>query len=321
MKLIDLAVDRPVTVWVGVILTVLFGTIALFSLPVQMRPTVDKPEIRVETDYLGAAPPEIEQQVTNKIEEELASVEDMKRLSSVSREGRSEISLEFDWGVDKNIAQLNVQKKLNRVEDLPGDAKEPILKAVSSDEEQPVMWVFAKVKPDAKEPFNPFHAYRFADENIKPRLERISGVGDVWLFGGPEREMRVVIDYERMSAFQITIAQVRQVIRRENLNVRGGPLERGKRRETARTVGQFQNIQGLADVIVATRQGRPIYIRDFARVEDSFKESLDSVRQDGHGTIVFGIIRRTGTNTLRVIERVEEEIERVNTELLANMNF
>jgi HAE1 family hydrophobic/amphiphilic exporter-1 len=321
MKLIDLAVERPVSVWVGVILVLLFGVLALLELPIQMRPTVDRPEIRVETEFPGAAAPEIEQQITNKIEEELASVEDMKRLSSTSREGRSVINLEFDWGVDKNIAQLNVQKRLNRVKDLPDDAEEPILEAVSSDEEQHIMWCFARVKPDPPHPFDPLEAYRFADENIKPRFERVSGVGDVWLFGGTEREIRVVIDYQRMSAFQLSVDHIRRVIQRENLNVRGGPLERGKRRETARTVGQFQTPQDLANVIVAYREGRPIYISDFARVEDSFKEQIASVRHGSEDTIVFGIIRRTGTNTLRVIERMEEEIERINGTLLANASF
>ena len=320
MKLIDFSVDRPVTVWVGVILIALFGVVALLTLPVQMRPTVDKPEIRVETEYLGAAPPEMEQQVTNKIEEELASVEDMKRMSSVSREGRSEINLEFEWGVDKNISQLNVQKKLNRVEDLPDDANEPILRAVSSDEEQPIMWIFAKHKPDTPK-LDPFQTFRFCDENIKKRFERISGVGDVWLFGGPEREIRVIIDYERLSAFNLTVAQVRGVIQRENLNVRGGPIERGKRRETARTVGQFASVDEIADAIVADRDGRPIRIRDFARVEDSFKEQTAAVRQQGKDTVVLAIIRRTGTNTLKVVESVEAEIARINTEQLATANF
>ncbi|MFW6164522.1 MAG: efflux RND transporter permease subunit, partial [Planctomycetota bacterium] len=320
MKLIDLSVERPVTVWVGVFLIALFGVVALLNLPVQMRPTVDKPEIRVETQFQGAAPPEVEQQVTNKLEEQLASVEDMKRMSSVSREGQSEISLEFEWGIDKNIAQLNVQKRLNRVEDLPDDAKEPVLRAVSSDEEQPIMWIFARHKEDTP-PLDPFQTYRFIDENLKKRFERVGGVGDVWLFGGPEREIRVILDYERMSAFDISVAQVRTVIRRENLNVRGGPLERGKRRETARTVGQFRTPEEMADVIVAYRSGRPIRIRDFARVEDSFKEQIAAVRQQGKRTVVLAIIRRTGTNTLKVVEAVENLIATVNEQVLANANF
>ena len=320
MKLIDLSVERPVTVWVAVLLVALFGIVALLTLPIQMRPTVDKPEIRVETEFAGAAPPEMEQQVTDKIEEQLASVEDMKRMASVSREGRSEINLEFEWGIDKNIAQLNVQKKLNRVEDLPADANEPVLRAVSSDEEQPIMWIFAKHK-DGTPPLDPFQTYRFMDENLKKRFERVGGVGDVWLFGGPEREIRVILDYERMSAFGLSVAQVRGVIRRENLNVRGGPLERGKRRETARTVGQFRTPAELADAIVAYREGRPIRVRDFATVEDSFKEQMAAVRQDGHDSVVLAIIRRTGTNTLKVVERVEAEIERINTEVLATANF
>ena len=320
MKLIDLSVERPVSVWVGVILVVLFGIVALLNLPIQMRPTVDKPEIQVETSYPGAAPPEVEQQVTNKIEEQLASVEDMIRISSVSRESQSAITLEFDWGVDKNVTQLNVQKKLNQVEGLPDDAKESVLKAVSSDEEQPIMWIFAKHK-EGTEPLDPFKTFRFVDEKIRSRFERVPGVGDIWLFGGPEREVRVILDYERMSGFGITVGQVRQVIRRENLNVRGGPLERGKRRETARTVGQFQTVAEIGDVIVDYRENRPVRIRDFANVADGFKEQIAAVRQGGKDTVVCAIIRRTGTNTLKVVEAVEAEIERVNAELLANMNF
>ena len=321
MSLIDLSVDRPVTIWVGVILVLLFGTIALVNLPIQMRPTVDKPEITVETNYPGAAPPEVEQQITNKLEEQLASVEDLKRITSTSRESRSEIRLEFDWGVDKDLASINALKKLNLVEDLPDDAKESIIKAVSSDEENPIMWIFAEQKPGAKGRFDVFAAYRFCDEKIRPRLERTEGVGDIWLFGGPEREIRVVIDYERMSAFGITIAQIGSVLQRENLNVRGGPLERGKRRETARTVGQFRTVDDVANVIVAYRNGRPIYIRDFARVLDSYKEQIAAVRQSGQDTCVVGIIRKTGTNTLEVVERVERELDRINREMLANMDF
>ncbi|MFP4056613.1 MAG: efflux RND transporter permease subunit [Candidatus Brocadiia bacterium] len=321
MNLSDFSVQRPVTVWVGVILVVLFGALALLTLPVQMRPTVDRPEITVTTPYPGAAPPEVEQQVTNKLEEQLASVEDLKRITSVSRENESEIRLEFDWGVDKNIAQLNTQKRLNLVEDLPDDAEESIIKAIASDEAHPVMWVFARRKSEAQQPLDPFRVYRYCDEYVKPRLERVSGVGGVFLFGGPEREIRVVVDHPRMSAFGLTVGQVAEVLRRENLNVRGGPLERGKRRETARTVGQFQSLDDIASVIVAYRNGRPIYVSDFASVEDSYKEQLAEVRHDGQQTVVFGILRKTGTNTLRVIDNVERQIERVNAELLANQDF
>ena len=109
---------------------------------------------------------------------------------------------------------------------------------------------------------------------------------------------------------------VRQVIRRENLNVRGGPLERGKRRETARTEGQFRTLQEIEDVIVAYRDGQPITVGDFAAVRDSFKEQTTAVRQNGRDTVVLVILRRTGSNTLKVVERVEKEIERVNERLL-----
>ena len=321
MSFIDVSVDRPVSVWVGVILVVLFGMIALVNLPIQMRPTVDKPEITIETPYPGAAPPEVEQQIVNKLEEQLASVEDLKRITSTSRENRSEIRLEFDWGVDKDLASINALKKLNLVEDLPDDAKESIIKAVSSDEENPIMWIFAAQKPTVKGPLDVFGTYRFCDEHIRPHLERTEGVGDLWLFGGPEREIRVILDYARMSGFGLRVADVAGALQRENLNVRGGPLERGKRRETARTVGQFQSIDDVANVIVAYRNGRPIYVRDFAEARDSYKEQLAAVRHTGRNTVVFGIIRKTGTNTLRVVENVEAALERINAELLANMDF
>ncbi|NQT87865.1 efflux RND transporter permease subunit, partial [bacterium] len=219
-------------------------------------------------------------------------------------------------GVDKNIVQLNVQKRLNRVEDLPDDAEEPVLKALSSDDEQPIMWIFVRPTDPEGEELDPFEVFRFCDEHVLKRFERLTGVGDVWLFGGTEREIRIVVDYERLSAYSLTVDDVRQAVQRQNLNARGGPLERGKRRETARVEGQFRTVAEIKDVIVAYRDGRPITIGDFAVIRDSFKEQRTAVRQNGLDTVVLAILRRTGSNTLDVVQRVEDEIARVNEGVL-----
>ena len=191
--LIAFCVRYPVTVIVGMILALLFGVIALSRLPIQMTPTVERPEISVETTYLGAAPQEVENEIVDRQEEKLISVQELQELVSTSSEGRGMVTLRFDWGVNKDVARLEVSEKLDLVQDLPDDAERPIIRAVSSDEETPIAWIVITTTRDINE------VRQEAEDAIKPRLERVEGVGAVWLFGGQEREVHVILDYQAMT--------------------------------------------------------------------------------------------------------------------------
>ncbi len=308
MTLIRWCVRYPVSVTVGMILITIFGVISLYRIPLQMTPTVDRPEITVETDYLGAAPQEVEQEVTDRQEERLNSVEGLAEITSASTEGKSRIVLRFDWGTNKDLARLDASEKLDLVQDLPDGAEAPVIRAVNSDEEIPIAWITVETS-------RPINQVREEVEDVaKARLERVEGVGAVWLFGGQEREVRVYLDPARLAARNLTVTQVRDAIQGENRNTRGGNLDEGRRRYVVRTVGQFTDLDQLRGVIVA-RQGAsaaPVYLRDVARVDFGFKEPQGLVRRMAHDTVALGVLRKTGANTVEVMRRVRAELAYLN---------
>src|SRR5262245_6566353 len=306
MTLIAFCVRYPVTVIVGMILALLFGVIALARLPIQMTPTVERPEISVETVYRGAAPQEVENEIVDRQEEKLISVQDLQELVSTSHEGRGVVTLRFDWGVNKDVARLEVSEKLDLVQDIPNDAERPVIRAVSSDEETPIAWIVIITKRDVNE------VRQEAEDAIKPRLERVEGVGAVWLFGGQEREVHVILDYQAMTARGLTIHQVRDALLRENRNTKGGNIDEGKKRLLVRTIGQFADLKHIEDTIVATQSGQTVYIRDIATVRFGLKERDRSIRLAGDPTVGFGVVRRTGANTVEVMKGVKRELAYLN---------
>jgi HAE1 family hydrophobic/amphiphilic exporter-1 len=308
MPLIRWCVRYPVSVAVGMILAVLFGVIALTRIPLQMTPTVDRPEITVETEYRGAAPQEVEEEITDRQEERLNSVEGLAEITSTSTEGRSRIVLQFDWGTNKDLARLDTSEKLDLVQDLPEDADSPVIRAVNSDEETPIAWIAAVTSRAVNE------VREEIEDVAKARLERVEGVGAVWLFGGQEREVRVYLDPARLAARNLTVEEVRAAILGENRNTRGGNLDEGRRRYVVRTVGQFEHLEQLRDAIVA-RQGQagtPVYLRDVARVEFGYKEPSALIRRMGQDTVGMGVLRKTGANTVEVMRRVKAELAALN---------
>lgn len=306
MKLIAFCVRYPVTVAVGVILSLLLGGVAVSRLPMQMIPTVDRPEITVETEYPGAGPLEVEREVVDRQEEKLNAVEGLREVVSSAVEGKASITLRFDWGVNKDIARLDVSEKLDLVTGLPRDTREPVIRAVSSDEETPIGWIIVHTRRPLNE------VWEEVEDVIAPRLERVEGVGAVWRFGGQRREVHVVLDPEAMSARGVTVAQVREAILRENRNLKGGDLSEGKRRYTVRTLGEFTDLDQLAAVIVRKDGDRTVYLRDIARVRFGYEDRDFAVRQMGQPSLGMGVLRRTGANTLDVMRGVKAAIQQLN---------
>ncbi|MFQ5455928.1 MAG: efflux RND transporter permease subunit [Nitrospirota bacterium] len=310
MKLIDTSINRPTLITVIVILVIIFGVISLRETPIQMKPTVDKPTITVTTLYPSAAPQEVEEQITTPMEEKLKSVEHLKKLTSTSSEGRSVIRLEFEWGVDKDLASIDILKKINLVGNLPEDSETPTITAVTSDEEQPVFWMI--IKSD-KMSIN--ELYNFADDFIKQRIERVSGVADIRVVGGQEREIQVILDFKELTARGITISQVKNAIKEQNRNARGGHIDQGKRRFVVRTVGLFESIEDIEDVIIAKNGSDIVYLKDIAVVKDSYKERTSALKEGGERAVAFGIRKKSGVNTIAVTNGIKEEMKRLSKEL------
>ncbi len=322
MKLIDYCIRYPVSVLVGVILLILFGFIAMSRIPVQMIPTVDRPEISVETNYRGAAPAEIEREITERIEEKLNSVEALSEITSSSIEGKSTVRLTFDWGTQKDIARLDVSEKLGMVKKIPDDADESIIRAVNTDQQKPIAWI-ALTRP--KLPNGRIRAINEirieAEDVIKPRLERVPGVGGVMMFGGQEREVQVRLDTLALTARNLTIEDVERVLIRENRNIKGGNINEGKRRYVVRTLGQFTDLRQIENVILARQDGTATYLRDVAEVQYGYKDRDRVVRRNGIPSIGFGVLRKTGSNTLEVMKGLKQEISHLNTNIYKNQGI
>ncbi len=313
MKLVDIAIKKPVTVTVGVILLVLFGFISLFRIPIQLTPNVDLPEISVSTTWSGASPLEVEREVVDVQEDELKNLEGLDEIKSESSDGRAYINLMFEIGVGTDDALLRVSNKLDRVKKYPDNMEKPIIKSGGMHEKS-IAWMILK----AREGYNGVlsQEYDFLDEHAKPRIERISGIASANIYGGQEREMQVIIDHEALAARRVTIPELIRALDIENKNISAGDFDEGKRRYIARTVGEYKSNEDIANVIIKRVNGVPVTVRDVARVVLGHEDIGIVVRHEGTPTIVMNAVREPGSNVLVVIRRLKQVLTELNDGIL-----
>ncbi len=308
MKIIEHSVRNGTAVVVGMIMVLLFGGAAVQRIPVQLNPTIDRPIISVYTDYPGAAAMEVESEVTLRQEQKLATVQNLRRIHSESEEGQAEIHLEFEWGVDKDAAVIDINTKLGSVRDLPDETEKPVIYASDSEEYTSVvrMTVLSEL------PVN--EVREIMEETLGPRLERIEGVGRVRWYGGSRRQIQVLVDLVALDSRQITINEVRQALQRENQNRRGGDIEDGATRLLVRTVGQFTDLDQIRRTVIKNGPDGVVRIEDIADVIDGFEEPESIGGTMGKPAVSVSIAKVTGSNTIAVTQRVKDEAAAINRE-------
>ena len=278
MKLVDTSIKKPVTVTVGVILLVLFGLISLFRIPIQLTPNVDMPQISVMTPWRGASPLEVEREIIDVQEEELKNVEGLDTIKSESVDGEGYINLKFEIGTDTDEARLRVSNKLDQVQEYPADVEKPVITSGGRHEEA-IAWIILQALEGYTGVLT--HEYDFCDEYIKPRLERIPGVASSNIYGGQERELQVIVDSNALAARHITISELMRALDAENRNISAGDFDEGKRRYIARTVGEYESPEEVAEVIIKRVNGAPITVGDVARVSLGHEDIEVVVRHEG----------------------------------------
>lgn len=306
MNPIRFAVSRPHTVAVGAILLVLFSVLALREIPVQLKPTVDVPRVNVSTSYRGASAVEVEEQVTRELEDVLQSVEGLVEMTSTSSESSSAIELEFNQGVDTDLAMVDVVSKLSQLPPLPFEADEPVAKVASSTDQEMVVW-FAGRSSYAADAVR-----RIVEDEVASRLERVSGVSNVLVVGGSPREIQVRIDPERMVAMGVSFEALDRALSSGNVNVRGGTLETGDRQLVVRTVGKRIDPQRLADLIVVEGDVGHVRLGDVAEVVDTVRERRGFVNMDGRSSVAMGIQRQVGANVVTITKALDKVAAELN---------
>jgi HAE1 family hydrophobic/amphiphilic exporter-1 len=264
MDIVRFAIEKPVSAIVGVILLVLFGLIGLFSMPYQLSPTVTEPEITVTTIWPGATPYEIEREIIEEQEKVLKGIPGLLQMESSSFNTQGSITLRFNIGTDVDDALLRVSNKLNEVPEYPDNVDKPVINATGA-ATSPVIWMILKTQTDNP---NPVITYRTYFENeIKQHLERVEGVADLFIAGGTEREMHVVVKPEKLAAYDLTINDLIGVLTAENINVSAGTMGVGRRDFRIRTVAEFNSPEDIERVVIQSTGQRRIVLSDVASVK------------------------------------------------------
>ncbi|MBN2560930.1 MAG: efflux RND transporter permease subunit [Phycisphaerae bacterium] len=325
MHFVDVFIRNPVKVAVGVILIVLFGLLTVtppsiapspIRVPVQLTPNLDQPIVSVSTYWEGASPEEVEREIIEPQEEVLKGVDNLRKMTSSSRNSSCAIELEFNVGTNLDVAKQEVSDALRRVTyQIPlNEFDNPIVKSGREWGEEAIAWmVLSSDDPAVKPP----ELFTFVDKDVRPMLERVEGVSSVQVFGGREREIQVVVDALKLAQAGVTFGELQAALTGQNTNVSAGNSAQGKRDIVIRTMGQFTSLDDIRLTVIKTGEGGPIRVGDVAEARDTFKKRYSFVRSEGKEVLALPAFREAGSNVIEVMERLRAAIARVNAEMLA----
>ncbi|MEO8012200.1 MAG: efflux RND transporter permease subunit, partial [Dokdonella sp.] len=294
---------------------ILFGFIALAGLKVNLLPDLSYPTLTVRTEYEGAAPIEIENLVSQPVEEALGVVKNVRKIHSVSRTGQSDVILEFAWGTDMEMASLDTRDKLDLLS-LPLEAKSPVLLRFNPSTD-PIMRL-GLTGGSAAGGFNEAELKqlrRFADDELKKRLEPVAGVAAVKVGGGLEDEISVSLDQQKLAQLNLQVSDIVTRLRSENVNVSAGRIDQGSQRYLVRTINQFTDLAQMRDMLIKVDNGVPIRLKDVADVRQGYKEREGIVRIDANEAIELAIYKEGDGNTVAVATAVKTALERLQKSL------
>ncbi|HET6603717.1 MAG TPA: efflux RND transporter permease subunit [Xanthomonadaceae bacterium] len=313
MSIVDLSIRRRVTIAMATVTLVLFGLIAWFDLKVNLLPDLSYPTLTVRTEYTGAAPAEVETLITEPVEEAAGVVKNLRKLHSVSRTGQSDVILEFAWGTDMDQASLEVRDKLEMLR-LPLEVKPPVLLRFNPSTE-PIMRLVLAGAGEQTTQAELMRLRRFADEELKKRLEPVAGVAAVKVSGGLEDEVQVLIDQGRLAQLRLSIETIIERLKVENVNISGGRIEEGSQRYLVRTINQFGGLEEMRELLISTPEGVPVRLKDVATVRQGYREREAIIRLDGKEAVELAVYKEGDANTVAVAEDVRPTIERLREDL------
>ena len=288
---------------------VVVGAAGFFKLGVDRFPSVDLPTVSVRVNLPGASPEEVESLVAQPIEEVVNTVDGISELRSVSGQGTAIVIATFKLDRNLESAAQDVRDRVNTLgRQLPEDVTPPIVQKFDNDS-TPVLTLALSADRSLRE------LTELGDKIVRPQLERIGGVGEVQVVGGLERAINVWVDAERLRAYQISIAQVRDALALQNADVPGGNVTTNKEELTLRTMGRFTDPRQFDDLVIANINGAPVKLRDIGHAEDGTKEQRSLSRLNGVPTVTLDIRRQSGANTVEVIKGLKEALPRVSAQL------
>jgi hydrophobic/amphiphilic exporter-1 (mainly G- bacteria), HAE1 family len=318
MDILRYAISKPVTVAVGMLLVLLFGLIGLIRLPVQLAPDTELPRIEVYTIWPGATPSEIENEVVEKQEDKLKSIQDLQKMESTSYNDFAQITLTFGLGTDINTAVQRVSNKLDEVWDYPDDVRKPIINTSGANASPSVILT---LKMRGGDPREVTRYQTFFENEIQQYLERVDGVASVMAFGGTADQLEVEVDPIKMARHGITINQVIAKVSDANQDTSAGILNIDRKSYRIRTAAKFETVNDPLDVVILEEGNRRILLRDIATTRLGHETQMFAVFDGGSDSIVVMIRRQTGANVLDLVTNIRAVVDHLNAEVLPEHNL
>jgi len=313
MNIPELAVRRSVTVFMIVIALLVLGFVSLGRLAIDLIPNLNLPVAAVITDYPGAGPQEVEKSVTEPLEEILSTLNNVDTINSISQSGSSTVVLMFNWGTDMDFATLQMREKIDMIKGmLPDDVSSPMV--VKMD---PAMMPIVQVGVSGGRDLESLT--RLAEDEIKPRLERLPGAAWVIVTGGRTREVQVLVDPVKLDSYGISMTQVMQALRSENAELTAGNLRQGKKDVIVTTTGEFEDLVQLANLPLTTSQGTVVALKDVSEIRQGFADMSQETYMDRAPSVGIHVLKQSGANTVQVAERVKAELATMEKELPGNV--
>ena len=316
MKIAEFSVDRKITSAMFALILVVLGTAAFLNLGLDLMPELEFPMVTVVTSYEGASPEDVESSLTSLLEGAVSKVNGVKKVSSISQEGASMLMVEFEWGTNLDFGAQDIRDAIGRIKRfLPPGIDDPLVLKMNINQFPVVGWGITSDMPMAE-------LKEMIEDNVIHRLERIDGVAGVMLMSPEEWEVLVEVDKNKLISRNLSLDEVLNSIRYENINSPAGHLDEGSKEYLVRVQGEYRNLDEIRNTIITiTRSGRPVYIKDVADVRESIVEVSNTVKIGGKPGIVLMASKRSDANTVQVVDAVKEEIPNIMKLLPNDVKF
>ncbi|NCU34563.1 efflux RND transporter permease subunit [Candidatus Falkowbacteria bacterium] len=309
MSIYGSAVKKPITTIMVFLALIIFGVYSLVKLPVDMYPEIEFPAITVFTTYVGASASDIETNISRPIEDALNSIDNLKEITSQSRDNVSVVSLEFEYETDLSEAANDIRDAIGLVENmLPDAADKPTIFKFSSSMIPILMYAVT-----ADESYEGLE--KLLDDKVINPLNRVEGIGSVSLIGKPIREITIGVNPRKLEAYNITVEQIGDVLRSENMNMPAGSIKMGQMDYALRVEGEFKQSDFIKNIVLGNFNGQSIYLKDVATVRDSIKEMTIDERINGKQGVRLMVMKQSGANTVKIATNVHKQLEKLRETL------
>lgn len=309
------AIERPVVLTVGILILTLFGILSIFNLPVQMIPDLDARVISIRTTWPGASPQDVEKEILVEQERYLSRIPGLERMVSTATTGKAEIELEFPFSIRVEEALLNVNNALSQVPGYPENVDQPSIKSEAFSSNSFMYFRLMPLSGDFSET-DILRLRDWAEEYVQTPMERVAGVSSVSLRGGASRQVKIHVDPVKLAQRGIRLTELRSAIRDRNRDVSGGDLDSGKRRYLLRTIGRFESVEELENLVIAERDGAFIRLSDVGHAELGYAEVRNFAYSEGKPILAFSVSRQIGANVIQIKQDMLETVAKLNQGIL-----